>query len=152
MDDRACKTAVLMLGRQSYSSGRLFEKLLEKGYDEPSAAEAVAWCVERRYLDDETLCRRIIEQKAAGGHGERRIRDFLRSKVFDAELIDRSWETFAESRDPEEAAEKLMALCRKLHKGDVWDAREKARVSAALARRGFGWDEINEAVRGASEE
>ena len=136
-----------MLGRQSCSSRLLLEKLREKGYDEAAAAGAVAWCLEQHFLDDEAFARRISGQKAAKGYGARRIREFLRAKLFDAGLIDRVLKEAEESRDTEDAAEKLLALCRRLHRGDVWDGREKARVSAALSRRGFGWDEINAALR-----
>lgn len=148
----ACKTAVLMLGRRSYSSRRLLEKLLVKGYGEEAAAGAVAWCVQQRFLDDETLAGRLAEQQASRGYGARRIRDYLRSKGFEDELIERVLQTSGDEQDAEVTMEKLVALCHKLHKEEEWDNRERARVSAALARRGFGWDEIRSALRRVTDE
>ncbi len=143
----AVNAALRLLSRQSYASARLEAKLCEKGHSQEAAAAAAAFCAERGYIDDEAFARRLIEKQAERGYGERRISAYLQSKGISRGLTEVLVEEWEERISSEERNEALQALCRKLHRGESWDIKEKNRVSNALARRGFGWDAIKEALR-----
>ena len=146
-EQSAMNAALRLLTRQSYSSARLEEKLREKGISQENAAAAVACCIERGYVNDRALAERLIDVQESRGYGEYRISGYLRSKGINGELIEELLEKRKNEYSPDERQEALHELCRKLHRGRVWDKKERSRLSAALARRGFSWDEISGAVR-----
>ena len=78
---------------------------------------------------------------AAKGYGTRKLRDELYRRGVPRDLWD---EALAQAQDP---AEQLDAFVAKKLAGTAGDRKDIQRVSAALARRGYGWSEINDALR-----
>ena len=138
------EAALTMLDRASHSSGNLRAKLERAGYVSPAAGAAVARLVENRLVDDRRYAERIAQtqlNKAAGAYAVRRK---LRAKRLSEEDIDAAMENF----DDEQQSAACRAAAEKLwRKYAALPAREsKAKLSQALARRGFGWDAIRSAV------
>ena len=143
------EAALTMLDRASHSSGNLRAKLERAGYVAPAAEAAVARLTENRLVDDRRYAERIAQtqlNKAAGAYAVRRK---LRAKRLSEEDIDAAMEGFD---DEQQAAACRMAAEKLWRKYAALPAREgRAKLSQALARRGFGWDAIRSAVDGISD-
>ena len=134
------RKALEILSRRPYSRRELKDKLLRSGVDEQRAEECVAWIAERGFLDDGEYAGAVARHYAAKGYGAGRVRDELRRRGVGREQTD---ETLAEMP---ENTEKLDAfIARRL--SDPNDRDGVRKVSAALFRRGWSWEEIRAALR-----
>lgn len=133
------KTIELLM-RKPQSRKELGRKLLEW---EASREEADAICdrmEELGYLNDREYAGRIVRHYAAKGFGERKLRDELYRRGVPREL----WEdALSQIEDNSEAID---AFLEKKLKGSR-DPRDIKKASDALARRGFSWTEISDALR-----
>lgn len=74
------KTAALsLLARQPYTTKKLKEKLMQKGYVQQEIEEIIEWCNEAGYLDDSAWATRAAERKSQKGWDRRRIYAYLRA-------------------------------------------------------------------------
>ncbi len=132
--------AIELLMRKPQSRKELGRKLLEW---EASREETDAICdrmEELGYLNEAEYAGRIVRHYAAKGFGERKIRDELYRRGVPREL----WEdALVQIEDNSEAID---AFLEKKLKGSR-DPKEIKKASDALARRGFHWSEISEALR-----
>ena len=132
--------ALEILSRRPYSKQELKDKLLRRGTDEQSADECIDWLAERGFLDDGEYAGAVARHYSAKGYGAGRVKSELRRRGIERELAD---ETLSELP---ENTEKLDAyIARRL--SDPSDRDSVRKVSAALFRRGFSWEEIRAALR-----
>ena len=137
--DEARKKALSLLERRDYGSAELTAKLIEKGAEPSDAEAAVARMVEYGFVNDENYAAMVARHYAAKGYGPARVREELKKRKLDREL----WDTaLDEMPDNSDAAYALFAS--KLRGASDRDAVRKA--SAALIRRGFGWDAVKAAA------
>lgn len=132
--------AIDLLMRKPQSRKELGRKLLEW---EASPEEADAICdrmEELGYLNEREYAAQIVRYYAAKGFGERKLRDELYRRGLPRELWE---EALAQIKDNSQAID---AFLEKKLKGSH-DPREIKRASDALARRGFSWTEISDALR-----
>jgi len=132
--------AIELLMRKPQSRKELGRKLLEW---EASQEEAAAICdrmEELGYLDEREYAGRVVRHYAAKGFGERKLRDELYRRGIPRELWE---EALAQIGDNSQAIDDFLA--KKLRGGHDPKAIKKA--SDALARRGYSWPEINDALR-----
>ena len=144
-EDGAKRTAVSLLAYKENTKKELFDKLTERGYTAEEAGSAVAFAVEKKYLDEERYYKRFVENCAnVRLLGKRRILQELRLKKFARETVEAyAEETFAKI----DFEENCYAALRKFGRGDV------RKAAAMLMRRGYGQSEIRAAcVRYAAEE
>ncbi|MCR5664127.1 MAG: recombination regulator RecX [Oscillospiraceae bacterium] len=132
--------ALELLSRRSCSAGELADKLLRKGEAEENVAAVIEWLRERRYLDDAGYAAAVVRHYAAKGCGPARIRQELSRRRVPRELWDEAMEEMPADSD---AVDRFLAT--KLR--DPRDRDQVRKVSAALLRRGFGWEEIRSALR-----
>ena len=130
-----------MIDRRAYSKREVYQKLLEKDEKPEAAAEAVDWLEELGLLDDAEYAAMVVRHYGAKGYGARRVTQELHRRGVDKELWDRA---LLEMPDQED---ELSRFIRSKLGGGLPDRKERKRVSDALARRGYGWDEINSALR-----
>ena len=118
-----------------------------------SAAAVVAEMVERQYVDDERYARTRAHGLLAARKSRRAAAQDLRQKGLDAQQISAALEeTYAPDeagRDPE--LEAAAALVEGRYRGKLAAGR-KDLVVAALARRGFAYPVIKEAIRRVEED
>ena len=132
--------ALEMLSRRPYSRRELKDKLLRSGKDEQRAEDCVAWLAERGFLDDGEYAGAVARHYTAKGYGTGRVKSELRRRGIGRELMD---ETLSELP---ENTEKLDAfIARRLD--DPSDRDSVRKLSAALFRRGYSWEEIRAALR-----
>lgn len=134
--------SIELLMRKPQSRKELGRKLAEW---EASPEEAEAVCdrmEELGYLNEPEYAGRIVRHYAAKGFGERKLRDELYRRGVPRELWD---EALAQIED-EDSASAIDAFLEKKLKGSH-DPKEVKRASDALARRGYRWPEISDALR-----
>ena len=132
--------ALELLSRRPHSRKELKDKLLRRGVSEEDAEDCVAWLAERGFLDDEEYAGAVARHYAAKGYGAGRVRSELQRRGIDREL---AADTLSDLPD---SAGKIDAfLSRRLT--DPNDREAVRKVSAALFRRGFSWEEIRASLR-----
>ena len=136
---RTRQRALELLSRRAMSEKELFDKLVKKGEDEHAAAAAVAWLVQNRLLDDESYAAALARHYSARGYGAGRVRQELQRRGLDRSLWD---EAIGQVKPSQDKLDKFIAARLK----DPEDHDQVRKVTAALLRRGFGWDEIREAL------
>lgn len=136
------RKAIELLMRKPQSRKELGRKLLEW---EASQEEAEAICdrlEELGYLNEAEYAGRIVRHYAAKGFGERKIRDELYRRGVPREL----WDEALAQIEGEDSANAIDAFLEKKLKGSH-DPKDVKKASEALARRGFRWPEISDALR-----
>ena len=131
--------ALEILSRRPLSAKELNDKLVQKGADPRSAAACVRWLLDQHLLDDESYAAAVVRHYTAKGYGPGRIRQELSRRGVPRDYWD---EALGQRPDNTEKIDKLIAA--RLHDPD--DRDEVRKVTAALFRRGFGWDEIRAAL------
>jgi len=119
-------------------------KLLRKGYVQPAADAVVERLTGNGLIDDNRYAQRIAQGQVSKPVGAYAVRRKLRAKRLPEEAIDAAMEEF----DGEQQTQACRSAAEKLwRKYESLPAREgKAKLSQALARRGFSWDSIHSAL------
>ena len=132
--------ALEILSRRPYSRRELKDKLLRRGTDEQDAEDCVAWLAERGFLDDGEYAGAVARHYSAKGYGAGRVKSELRRRGIGRELSEQTLSELPEN------TEKLDAfIARRL--SDPSDRDSVRKLSAALFRRGYSWEEIRAALR-----
>ena len=134
------------------ASGRMMSRkelavrLGRKGIAPDTAAEAVDWLESLGAVDDAAYAGAVARHYAAGGYGPGRVRQELQKRGIPRELWDSA---LAQLPDSAAAIEKFLQS--KL-KGRTPDRTTLKKLSDALLRRGFSWNDIRPALNRLGEE
>ena len=139
--ERAKLRAMRIISARPMSCRELYDRLVEKGESERDAAACVEYLLGLRFLNDADYAAMTVRHYAARGYGRRRIRDELYRRKVPRELWDEAVEQL-----PEQDGELDRLLEKRLRGTDPDDRAAIQKATAALARRGFGWQEIKEAI------
>ena len=131
--------AVSLLSYRPMSSRELRDKLVQKGEAPDIAEGAVSWMLDRRLLDDSAYAGMVVRHYAGKGYGAGRIRAELSRRGVSRDLWE---EALAQAPEPDDNIDRFLASRLK----DPSDKAQIQKVTAALYRRGFGWDEIRDAL------
>lgn len=131
--------ALELLSRKPMSRRELEIKLEQWEAGEEERSEICCRLEELGFLDDGRYACQVVRHYAAKGYGVRRLRDELYRRGVARELWDEALEQC------EDCSEQLDAFLEKKLKGSC-DPKEIKRASDALARRGYSWSEIREAL------
>ena len=149
---KARARALETLAAQEVSSGQLYERLCRR-FTEQAAAEVVAEMVQREYVNDERYAEARAHSLLAARKSRRAAAQNLRQKGLDAQQISAALEeAYASDEaggDPE--LEAAAALVEGRYRSKLAAGR-KDLVVAALARRGFAYPIIKEAIKRVEEE
>lgn len=132
--------ALNLLTRKPQSRRELERKL---GEWEASEEECAAICdrmEELGYLNDASYAAMVVRHYSNKGFGEKKLRDELYRRGIPRDLWD---EALAQAQDPSDAIDAFVA--KKLAEKRP-DRKELQKVSAALARRGYSWSDIRDAL------
>ena len=132
--------AMELLSRRPMSEKELIDKLIRKGEDEETAADCARWLRENGFLNDESYAAAVARHYAAKGYGPGRVRAELSRRGVDRELWDDTIEAMPENS---EKMDRFIAA----RLTDPEDREQVRKVSAALYRRGYSWEEIRSALR-----
>jgi len=131
--------AAAMIGARPLSEYELKRKLMQKGASERDAEDAAGWLEEMGAINDAEYASTLVRHYAAKGYGKAKIRDELWKRGVPRDIWD---EALAEYEANEDGMRRIIEA--KL--GKAADRRQLKRVSDALYRRGFSWEEIQNAL------
>ena len=131
--------AMELLSRRPMSEKELVDKLIRKGEDEEAARDCACWLREEGFLNDESYAAAVARHYAAKGYGPGRVRAELSRRGVDRELWKDAIEAMPENRD---RLDRFIAA----RLTDPEDREQIRKVSAALYRRGYSWEEIRSAL------
>lgn len=139
--------ALRLLSGRPMSRKELVDKLTARPRDkekepipEELAEEAANRLEELGYLNDAEYARTVARHYTAKGYGERKLRDELWKRGVPREYWDQALE---EVQDPTDAMD---AFIRRKLMGRTADRETLGKLSAALARRGYRWEDIRSAL------
>ena len=131
--------ALELVSRRPMSRKELHDKLIQKGESEDTAEYCAAWLEENGFISDESYAAAVSRHYAAKGFGAGRVRTELRRRGVDREL----WDEAVDSMPPSDGKlDKFIAARLK----DPDDREQIQKISSALYRRGYSWDEIRSAI------
>lgn len=123
----------------------LQRKLTAKGATEDEAEETVQWLEDLGAVDDGATAAAAVQHYARMGYGPGRIRQELQRRGIPREL----WEDAMANMPP---AEDSIGRYLRAKKRDLSDPDQAQKTAAALARRGFSWNDIRAALRAAGQD
>ena len=132
--------ALSLLARKPQSRKELERKLSQWEATQEEAAAICERMAELGYLDDAAYAAQVVRYYSAKGYGERKLRDELYCRGVPREL----WEDALDQAQDSSTA--IDAFLTKKLGGRTPDRQELKKLSDALARRGYHWSEINEAL------
>lgn len=135
----AREKALEYLSRRQMSCAELKKKLIDKGEDEDVADYCVQWLEEHSLIDDESYAAAVARHYSAKGYGAGRVRTELSRRGISRELWDGALDAMPESND------KIDRFITSRLK-DPGDRDAVRKLSQALYRRGYSWDEIRHAL------
>lgn len=118
--------------------------LLRKGYVSMAAQSVAERLRENGLINDRQMAARIAESNSGKPVGKYALKRKLRAKGISEEDASEALESF----DDEQQAVAARAAAEKLMRryGELPTREARAKLSQALARRGFGWDAVRAAV------
>lgn len=129
------------------SEGRVRRKLQDRDYPAPVIDAAMQRARDERLVDDDAMAAALVAEWRAKGHAPRRLRDDLRKREFDEEVVARAV-AVAEDDEPLAAAFALAKdRATKMRHVDAETAYR--RIVGYLARRGHGDGVARKAARDA---
>ena len=133
--------ALELLSRKPQSRRELERKLIQWEAGEEEAAAICDRMEELGYLDDAAYAVRVVRHYSAKGYGERKLRDELYRRGVPRDL----WGAALEQTVPSDSS--IDDFIAKKLAGKIPDRTELKKISDALARRGYRWDDISAALR-----
>ena len=128
----------------SRSGREIANSLRRKGYVQPCVDAVVARLTENGLIDDARYAQRMAEVQSAKGVGLYAFKRKLKAKGISDDDAEEALSAFDDAQQQAAASEAAHARWRKYEALPLREAR--AKLSQALARRGFGWDAIESAV------
>ena len=132
--------AIELISRRPMSRRELCDKLKRKGEDEAVADYCAQWLEERGFLNEPEYAAAVVRHYAAKGYGEGRVRAELSRRGLPRELWEDALANMPQSED--KLDQFISARLR-----DPSDRAQVQKISNALYRRGYSWDEIRSALR-----
>ncbi len=138
---RTNQRAANMIGRRPLSKKELVKKLKEKGESSENAVDAAEKMEQLGFINDAQYAEYLVRKYSEKGYGRSRIKNELYSRGVPREFWDDALDTLD---DPGEMIDRF--LHSKLD-GKEPDQKQLKKVTDALYRRGFGWDDIRSALQ-----
>jgi regulatory protein len=144
---RAKSRALWYLSRGDLSEKGLAEKLKTAGFGEKAAQATVERMAELGLIDDEKYARRLLESLTMSGASEKEIYFKLKNKGISSDIAK---EVLSESETDE--SEKIKGLLYTKYQNKLETQEGVQKVIASLARKGFSFSDIKDALRAYNEE
>ena len=126
------------------SAKEIASALRRKGFVEPCVNAVVERLLENGLIDDARYAQRMAEVQSQKPVGLYAFKRKLKSKGISDDDAEAALAAFDEGQQQAAALEAARRLWRKYE--DLPEREAKAKLSQALARRGFGWDAIESAL------
>ena len=143
----ALTKAASLLSLRNRTVKEMEEALQKSAYDEQTIAFVIRHLLDAGYLNDEAFALHWIRHRQSSGLGSSRILRELLFKGIDKELAVRCLQQVREEDDTSQEAALDRALDKILRGRNPDDPKERQRILAAMARRGFSIGDTLEALR-----
>lgn len=145
--DIAKRRAMYLLGGRDYGKNELIEKL-RANYSEETAAAAAELMCEFGYVDDERYAEKLAKQYiTVRRYGKAKAAMMMRQKKLDPQIIEDALAKYSSDDITGEIAEILRKkYYDRLFLSGIEGRKEMQKITAALARRGYSYNEIKAAL------
>ena len=145
--DIAKRRAMHLLGGRDYGRNELIEQL-KNNYSEKTAVTVADLMCEYGYVNDDLYAEKLAKQYiTVRKYGKSRAALMMRQKLLDAQTIETALDKYTEDDITGEIAEILRKkYFDRLFLGGIEGKKEMQKVIAALARRGYGYNDIKTAL------
>lgn len=140
--------AVSLLAARARASGEIEKKLKMRRYLDDTVEMVLYKLEKEKLLNDEAFARDWAASRARRQMGKSRIMQELRQKGVSREMAERALEELDEQESSDAAAELAKKLLRR-HGGEADERKAMNKIMAAMARRGYGYDDSRRAVEAA---
>ena len=140
----AYEAALNLLTARDMTAHDLKAALRRRGYLEPVSESVCERLIENRLIDDGRYAQRYVELRQDSAIGRYAMKRKLRAKGIDETVAEEALEAIDDESQLASAKE-LAAKYARRYAGEEPYAR-RSKLSQALARRGYSWDIINEAI------
>jgi regulatory protein len=138
--EAATAAALNFVSYRPRSEREVRDRLRQKAYEPAAIDYAIEKMRDWRYLDDTAFAGFWIESRAAHSpRGKRALQAELRAKGVEREVVER---VLGETEIDEQAAALEVARKRLRSLSSYDEETQRRRLSAFLARRGYGWDVV----------
>lgn len=144
---RAKSRALWYLSRGDLSEKGLTEKLKNAGFTKGAAEAAVERMTELGLIDDGKYARRLLESLTLSGASEKEIYFKLINKGIPSDIAKEIL-----SEDETEESDKIKRLLETKYQSRLTTEEGVQKVIASLARKGFSFSDIKDALRAYNEE
>ena len=140
----AYEAALSSLDRSDRTRHQIADALRRKGYVPPVIDAVTERLKDNRLIDDARFARRMAETSSGGATGVYALKRKMKAKG----ICDEDIEAAVAGLDADQQAEAALRAARPLlRKYEGLPPRQaRAKLSQALARRGFGWEAVERAV------
>lgn len=145
----AMEKAVALLAMRPRTEKELREALKRNAYPEHTIERVLARMNEAGYINDSDFADQWTASRIGKGMGIQRIRMELRQKGIDASEIDRA---FASIDEEDRSAGALKAARKAANGKNLSDPKDRQKVLAALARRGYDYSSARDALSAVMDE
>lgn len=140
----AYEAALCALDLSARTAREMERSLTMKGFVAPAVRAVIDRLQENGLIDDKRMAERIAQSNSSKAVGIYAVKRKLRAKgISDEDAVD-ALETFDEEQQQTAANQMAVKLAKRYRDLPAREAR--AKLSQALARRGFGWDAVRSAV------
>lgn len=142
----AYEAALSALDRSARTERALTRYLLDRGFLPGPVENAISRLKRARLIDDAAIAERMIQAGVASGRSKNAMKQKLRAKGVGDEDIESALEEVSDEDQllsAKKIASRMFPRYEKLEKRAA-----RAKLSQALARRGFSWDVIDQALDG----
>ena len=145
--DIAKRRAMHLLGGRDYGRNELVEKL-KNNYSEDTAVTVADLMCEYGYVDDERYAEKLARQYiTVRKYGKSRAALMMRQKLLDPDTIENALGKYSADDITAEIAEILRKkYYDRLFLEGLEGRKEMQKIIAALARRGYGYNDIKSAL------
>lgn len=141
-----CKARALrMINARAMSQKEMRDKLVEKGESPENAEFCAGWLCEMGLINDELYAGMVVRHYAAKGYGAGRIKQELKRHGVPKDYWD---DALSEIPDSDEKLSRFISS----RLTDPHDRAQIQKISNALYRRGYSWEQIKHAMNEFSSE
>lgn len=151
--EKAKRRAMYLLGGRDYGKNELIEKL-KNNYSEEIAVTVAETMCEFGYVDDDRYAEKLARQYiTVRKYGKSKAAMMMRKKLLGRDTIDNALDKYTSDDITEEIAEVLRKkYMDRLFLEGIEGRKEMQKIVAALARRGYGYNDIKKALYMVQEE
>lgn len=139
--ERAKSRGVWLLSMRAYSAAMLAKKLYAD-CEKEAVDEAICELTEQGFIDDTAYAKALALELCEYRHMSRRnVRMELQKRGVDRDIIDEAVEEL-----PEDEVPAILEVIRQKYASCFDDEKGRRRMFAGLARKGYGYDDIKQAI------